>query len=98
MLKDAQSSRRYRLAILVFANHGYLDTLIPMKTAVLRPTDKKEITAKEAASRSEKNAFCPECRQPVRLHMQRKPNGVPAHFEHLNRTRKCPRETRYRSD
>jgi RNase P subunit RPR2 len=69
-----------------------------MKTALLKASDKKEITANDAAVRNEKRAFCPNCRQPVRLHVKLKRDGQPTHFEHLNHTGKCRLETRYRSD
>jgi competence CoiA-like predicted nuclease len=55
-----------------------------METALLRITDKKELTADEAALRNETRAFCPECKTKVRLHRKGK-NGLVAHFEHLSR-------------
>jgi hypothetical protein len=69
-----------------------------MKTALLKVGDKKGITANEAAVRNEKKAFCPQCHKSVRLHIKRKANGQPNHFEHLSHTGKCSLEHPYRSD
>jgi hypothetical protein len=69
-----------------------------MKKALLKVNDKTELSADEAAIRNEKRAFCPSCRKPVRLHIKRKANGQPNHFEHLSHTGVCKLETRYRSD
>jgi competence CoiA-like predicted nuclease len=60
-----------------------------MRTALLRPDDKKEITANEALANNETRAFCPGCKQPVRLHQSKK---IANHFEHLSRTGRCARE------
>jgi competence CoiA-like predicted nuclease len=64
-----------------------------MKSAVLRPGDKREITAQEAALKNEKRAFCPDCGEEVNLHVKKSPRGV-THFEHKSGARKgkpCPR-------
>jgi len=60
-----------------------------MKKAVLNAKDKNQITADEAAVRNERRAFCPHCKKPVRLHESKK---IANHFEHLNRTGRCPLE------
>jgi len=70
-----------------------------MKTALLRLSDKKEITAEDAALRNEKRAFCPKCRETVNLHIKKSPRGV-THFEHQSGARKgrpCPRHYHYRA-
>ena len=73
--------------------------LLTMKTALLRLSDKKEITAKDAALRGEKRAFCPKCRETVNLHIKKSPRGV-THFEHQSGARKgrpCPRHYHYKA-
>ena len=62
-----------------------------MKTALLRKTDDREITAEEAVLRNEMRAFCPDCHTLVRLHRKGKSGKPAAHFEHLSRTGRCPR-------
>ncbi|MGO9209131.1 MAG: hypothetical protein ACLPXM_12780 [Terriglobales bacterium] len=57
-----------------------------MKTALLKPDGKKEITADEAAVKNETRAICPDCRQDVRLHRSKK---IANHFEHLPSTKPC---------
>ena len=59
-----------------------------MKTALLKANDTKAITANEATARNERQAFCPECKEAVRLHRKAR-NGQAAHFEHLSRGGKC---------
>ncbi len=65
-----------------------------MNSAWLRRGDKKtEITAQDAALKSEKRGFCPKCGDTVNLHAKRKPSGQPTHFEHQRGSRKgkhCP--------
>lgn len=64
-----------------------------MKTALLRLTDKTEITAEDAAIRNEKRAFCPDCHNTVNLHIKKSLKGV-THFEHESGARMgkaCPR-------
>jgi hypothetical protein len=60
-----------------------------MKTALVKTTDKKPINANEAAARNEPRAFCPECKQSVRLHRRGKTGTPAAHFEHLAHDKKC---------
>ena len=62
-----------------------------VKTALLRVTDKKEVSADEAAIGNELRAFCPDCKQPVRLHRSKK---IANHFEHESRTGRCSRHYR----
>jgi competence CoiA-like predicted nuclease len=56
--------------------------LARMKTALLKPSDKKTITADEADAKGELRAFCPECKHPVKLHRCKK---IAKHFEHIER-------------
>jgi len=49
----------------------------------------KPMTAKEAVSRNETRATCPECKEPVRLHQEGRHRRGRAHFEHLPGKKKC---------
>ncbi len=60
-----------------------------METALLNPTDETPITADDAVARHETRAFCPECKQGVRLHHKGKDGKPAAHFEHLAHDKKC---------
>jgi hypothetical protein len=65
-----------------------------METALRRAGDKREIDAEEAAPKSIRRAFCPDCGEAVDLHVNRKPRGSPRHLEHPRDARKgraCPR-------
>ena len=53
-----------------------------MKTALLKPSDKRMITADEAVAKNERRAYCPRCKHLVRLHRCKK---IASHFEHLER-------------
>jgi hypothetical protein len=53
-----------------------------MKTALLHLSDKTEIGAEDAAFRNERQAFCPDCKRDVILHVKKSPRGV-THFEHM---------------
>lgn len=64
-----------------------------MKSAFLVKRDKSsKMTGDEAETKNERRLWCPDCNEPVRLHVEGRKNKKTgrrqaAHFEHLDHSR-----------